>query len=684
MLSDLAAFRRFLALLVWTIVITNYSLAQQQESLSDTILVLDDIVVTSNRINTARSKVPHSLSVLSQRELQDHQFRTTPEALMGTPGVFVQKTNHGGGSPFVRGLTGNQTLTLIDGIRLNNPTFRFGPNQYLNTVDPYAIDKIEVLRGSGSVQYGSDAIGGVIQVFSKEPQFDRAKKITSRVLGKMMTNDMEYTGRAEIEFSSTNLAMLLGGTIRNFGDLIGGKETGIQSPTGYRDQNFDSKLKWQKKNILTTFAHQFTRQNKVPVYHKVVLEDYSHYFFDPQIRQLTYLKLESNYASRLFSKIIFTSSLQRSKEVRNFQKNQVLFATEEVDKVQTWGETFEFLSSFSEQWASNTGIEFYRSKVNSLRQQLDGNLTKSRGLYPDDAVTNNFSVYTLHKVTQGRFGLEGGLRYNYFNHRIPNTDPQIADGADISVKPSSLVSNLSALFDAGSGHQLYLAYCEGYRAPNIDDLGTLGLVDFRFEIPAYDLKPEKSQTTELGYKYFGQKSIFNVGAFYTHLTDLITRKIVPGEEVNGYSVYIKENANDSYIRGFEYSVDYYLTRDLIIQHSASYTFGQNISANEPIRRIPPFFGKGLVRYQRKIWSASLEHLFAGPQKRLSSGDIADNRIAQGGTPGWNVLNLYSTVRLNSLSFTIGLQNLFNEDYRLHGSGVNGVGRSGWIAIEIEI
>jgi outer membrane receptor protein involved in Fe transport len=75
-----------------------------------------------------------------------------------------------------QGLTGNQTLILIDGIRLNNSTFRYGPNQYLNTIDPYIIERIEVAKGTGSVQYGTDALGGVIHVLTKEPVFNDKKK----------------------------------------------------------------------------------------------------------------------------------------------------------------------------------------------------------------------------------------------------------------------------------------------------------------------------------------------------------------------------------------------------------------------------------------------------------------------------------------------------------------------------
>ena len=194
---------------------------------------LTEVVVSSQRKSTALLQVPYLVEKTSAKTISTYQPRTTPEALIGLNGVFVQKTNHGGGSPFVRGLTGNQVLMLVDGIRLNNSTFRYGPNQYLNTIDPFSIGHIEVAKGTGSVQYGSDALGGVIQVFSKEPEFSKGKASWSgNVLGKWMSGGMEKTGHADMNYSGEKMAAQVGLTYRDFGDLIGGDTTGRQSPSG--------------------------------------------------------------------------------------------------------------------------------------------------------------------------------------------------------------------------------------------------------------------------------------------------------------------------------------------------------------------------------------------------------------------------------------------------------------------
>ncbi|MBC7893397.1 MAG: Plug domain-containing protein, partial [Sphingobacteriaceae bacterium] len=157
---------------------------------------LDEVLVTARRSEQTAFDTPGSVNVLNARYLRTYQPRSTPEALAGVAGVFVQKTTHGGGSPFLRGLTGNQTLTLVDGIRLNNSTFRYGPNQYLNTVDALSLDRIEALRGGGSVPYGSDALGGTIQLFTREPEFNTG--VEARLLGRLATGGMELAGRGEV------------------------------------------------------------------------------------------------------------------------------------------------------------------------------------------------------------------------------------------------------------------------------------------------------------------------------------------------------------------------------------------------------------------------------------------------------------------------------------------------------
>jgi outer membrane receptor protein involved in Fe transport len=74
-------------------------------------------------------------------------------------------------------------------------------------------------------------------------------------------------------------------------------------------------------------------------------------------------------------------------------------------------------------------------------------------------------------------------------------------------------------------------------------------------------------------------------------------------------------------------------------------------------------------------------LFASKQDRLASGDISDNRIPQGGTPGWQVINLFAGYQFASVKLNAGIQNIFNEDYRTHGSGINNVGRSAFLSID---
>ena len=221
---------------------------------------LSELVVTAQRSATPRFRTPQAIEVLHEKPMRVRQPRTASEALALVPGVFVQKTNHGGGSPFLRGLTGNQTLLLVDGIRLSNATFRYGPNQYFNTIDLFAIEKIEVLRGSGSVQYGSDALGGTIQAFSRELGFSEKNDWSGALLLRGATQNMEQSLRAEVQHTARHIAFTGGLSGRNFGDLIGGDTTGRQVPGGYRELDFDlkGKIKLSGAAVLTLAPVSYT------------------------------------------------------------------------------------------------------------------------------------------------------------------------------------------------------------------------------------------------------------------------------------------------------------------------------------------------------------------------------------------------------------------------------------------
>lgn len=642
---------------------------------NDSAVLLKEVMVTATRNNQSSLLSPYSVSKVSLQGINQFQSRTTPEALIGNAGVFVQKTNHGGGSPFVRSLTGNQNLLMIDGIRLNNATYRYGPNQYFNTIDLFSVESIEVARGTGSVQYGSDAMGGVVQVFTKSLAFTNKPKWSGNFIGRLLSNDAEYTGRGELGYSSTKMTFQIGYTARKFGDLPGGDTTGIQNPSGYKENSFDIKFKWQlNSQWLLTTVYQQLQQNNVPLYHRVALENFAYYQFDPQNRSLGYLRMEGKTQHPLLSKLSFTASSQLNKERRNYWRNGNANRFIEDDRVNTLGLTADIFSVVNPNWTANSGVEYYSDQVASAKQQIaiaNGATVNQRGLYPNNASMQNFSLYSLHHLALGKFNAEAGVRYNALQIEVDTT----------IVKPSSLVFNAALLYQISKTQSVYASYSTGYRAPNIDDMGTLGLVDFRYEVPAYGLKPEKTFNTELGYKIYTKKMQLTMAFYYMHLTNIINRVQLIGQQLGGYNVYIKENNQESFIKGLEYDLQIALTNNLLISSNGAYSFGQNTSRAEPMRRIPPFNGRTFIQWTQSNIQFRLEYIYAASQKRLAQGDKDDNRIPIGGTPGFGILHFHASTKVFGVQFRTGLTNIFNSDYRMHGSGINGMGRNLYISAQ---
>jgi len=262
----------------------SFAFAKDSDTLK--VEILEPVNVTAMRSSLKNSETPARIFSFSKSELQTSDARTLPEFFNGNGNYFLQKTNHGGGSVFLRGLTGNQTLILVDGIRLNNSTFRYGPNQYLNTINPFMVSSVEVLSGSGSVQYGSEAIGGLIQVFSNGPDFD--KKFGLHLNTRISTQNMEKGLSGAINLSKGKFGLLISGTVKQFGDLVGGKNIGRQSPNGYDESAFEAKGVWNlNQNLSLTLAHQHLAQRNVPIYHKILLEDFKQNEISFQARNLS-------------------------------------------------------------------------------------------------------------------------------------------------------------------------------------------------------------------------------------------------------------------------------------------------------------------------------------------------------------------------------------------------------------
>ena len=252
------------------------------------VRLYETVVVAANRDEVPLFAVPRSVSVVGLPDLERAMPRTTPEALADAAGVWVQKTNHGGGSPAIRGLMGNQVLVMVDGIRLNNSTYRYGPNQYLVTIDPRQVERVEVLRGSGSVLFGSDAIGGVVHVVSRRPQFTASGlRVGGDVSAKLMTGGMEQSGRFDAAVEHTRVAVRGGLSLNNYGDLHAGGDLGVESPSGYSSVAGDLlALVRVSPRHLVSVGLQGDFQADVPRFDQVAQRGYTRYAFDPQVRQL--------------------------------------------------------------------------------------------------------------------------------------------------------------------------------------------------------------------------------------------------------------------------------------------------------------------------------------------------------------------------------------------------------------
>lgn len=664
------------------------------------------ILVTASRIPRDVNSEPRSAYHLDATKQTTHEaVRTTPDMLAELPSVQVQRTSQGQSSPFLRGFTGFRTLFLIDGIRLNNSVFRDGPNQYWGTVDPFSTEGYDVAMGPSSVLYGSDAIGGAVIARPNSTPIDDPNPEWERLLFyRGATAERSSIGRAQVSGPLGSKAAFTGGiTAKKFGDLRGGRDVGKQSHTGYDEQDYDARVDYNlTDDSRLTFGHQTVNQNDAWRTHKTLYgidweglsrgDDLIHSY--DQHRDLTYLKNRIEHLDGPVDAMEWSLSRQVQTEDLWRVKKDAKSEAQGFD-VTTWGATLQLESKDPvNEWVY--GGDYYHDDVDSYlrKYKANGKLDKTeiQGPVADNATYETAGAFvedTVH-LMDGALDLVPGLRYTASRadaNRVK--DPLTGKATSLEGSWDALVGSFRILYPltADRRHVIFTGVSQGFRAPNLSDLTRFDTArSNEIETPVDDLDPERFVSYEAGVKSRFARLTSQATYYYTTIDDMIVRAPT-GRTIDGLMEVTKKNSGAGYIQGVEWSESLALTPEWSTWVAASWMEGEvdaypkstTVIERDTISRLMPPTAQAGLRWERpdgKYW-AEVSAKAAEKADKLSADDKRDTqRIPPGGTPGYVV----GTVRTGSkvtknLDLAVALENVLDEDYRIHGSGINEPGRN---------
>lgn len=672
-----------------------------------------ETVVTPSRAEEIAFESPRAIHVVNERELRDNSPASTPQALENEIGVYMQRTNTASGAPILRGMLGQHVLLLVDGVRLNNSITRFGPNQLLNTIDPYQIQQVEVMLGPGSVLYGSDALGGVINLITRKPAFDprRAWDASAELRAQFDSADKGLSSNLSLEGHVRGLGLRTGGSLKRFGELVGGRDTGLQRFTAYREGDADLSLAWAlEPSSILRLSYAAVRQHDAPRTDRSTPLDFRR--FTDQLRDLSMLSYSGNFDSRVVKQLDATVSFHLHRELRERFRLNLERIDREKDRVASLGAQVALQTSLPLNHLTY-GVDLYHDWItSSAEQEVISPPTRTpvdRGRYVDGSRYLQLGVYAMDRISlTQKLRLDVGARFSSWDIRIPEDTSALSSIDAIGLTQSGVAGSLHGRYLLGDGLNLVAGVSNGFRAPNVDDFSALGCSGQGFDIPNADLDAEKSVTTEAGVKLdlFGMLT-GSVLYYYTYLFDQIVR-ISEGTTLNcgtdsaglpvAVDAYRRDNAKTGQIHGVELDVRLSLGRRWSLFSWTTWSRGQVTldlpgSPSEPMSRVPPLNGLAGVRYhlKDKRGFAELALRWADRQDRLATADRGDLRICSDGpvgcdgTAGYAVLTLRGAARLSRpLRLTLSLENLTNETYRVHGSGVDGAGISAIVGMELVV
>jgi hemoglobin/transferrin/lactoferrin receptor protein len=676
---DVTPFKNQSAIQLWAIGYDRYTFTYAQIAASNfevymfsSGLYSNEVVVSASKFEEKSSDVAQPIVVIDRKSLQFQSQQTSADVLQQSGLVHVQKSQQGGGSPIIRGFEANKVLIVVDGVRMNNAIYRGGHLQDVITIDNSMLEKVEVAFGPGSVIYGSDALGGVMHFYTKNPKFSTTDKMHVEGSGMLRysTVNKETTENIMFNLGGKKWAYLMNINYSIFDDLKQGADPiemwqrkeyvtrinevdsivqntdpRVQIGSGYRQLDMLHKVSFkQSETVKHLLSFQSSSSSNVPRYDRLTQYRngalrFAEWYYGPQRRnQLTYT-LHLNGATQMYDQARVTMAYQdieQSRHNRGFRKESLNSQVEEVKILSLNADFSKATKGGSE---IRYGAEYYTNDVSSNAQLTNirtGEILPSATRYADGGSTfSGLSAYVTHSwEISPKLVLTDGVRFNQIRLTAQFNDTTFFPFPFKSVEQNNLATtgSIGLIARPNQTWKLSLLGSTGFRAQNVDDLSKVfeSVTATRDEnnqlttlgnliIPNPNLKPEFTYNADAGVsKTIAKKATVTLNGFYTAYRDAITTDYTTlnGQAIvqfNGDSSYVITSVNKTkaYIYGGSAQLVYQINKSFELNSAITYTYGriQEESGDTPLDHIPPLFGRTGLTCQYKKMRAEIWSMY---------------------------------------------------------------------------
>jgi hemoglobin/transferrin/lactoferrin receptor protein len=690
-------------------------------------------VVAANKWEQDPSEIPNELLAISTKTIEFQNPQTSADVLAASGQVFVQKSQMGGGSPMLRGFAANSVLIVVDGVRMNNAIFRSGNLQNVISIDPNALEGAEVVFGPGSVMYGSDALGGVMDFHTLRPTLhtDDGPAVRGMAMTRYSTANNEKMGHVQAHLSHKKWGTFHSLSVSSFDDL----RAGANHPSPYPDfgKKFDYVVRIDDQDIIRTnpnpavqkfsgydqlssvqkflfrpsdaleitYGWYFSNTTTIPRYDRLIEYQtngdpvFAEWYYGPQRWNMHSLKARFVNHNSLYDQGKITLAYQNAQESRIDRRlNNLNRRTQEEEvKVLTLNADFD-----KELARGNVfyGVEFQHNDVASdaFRENIStGVISPTTPRYPGRGSTLSGGALYInwkHHLAPG-WVLNAGARYSGFR-LIAQVNPEDIDffGVDkFLLENAAINGSLGIVRKTKGGWKLNAHVSSGFRAPNVDDVGKVfDVSDEVVVVPNPGLKPQYSYNSELGAsgKLHRKLQVSAVG-FFTWVDQAMVRSdfLFNGQDSIEFEGTMRKvtalvNTGKAIIYGASFQAIWEAHPLLTLRGSTTYTNGRDLTADEPLRHTTPVFGQVSATLRKGPWQAEAWVEYNGARWRA---DIPPNEIddkpflyTPDGSPGWHTWNLRGAYQWNEyLQINLALENLFDLHYRPYASGISAPGRN---------